>query len=102
MPIVVFYEPESLTAAQYNEIVAELETKMKFPWDGLNNTMCFGTGNKLRVIDLWDSQEKFEKFCETLIPMIEKHGLKMAPPKIEEAYSSLEHGALRRYETANA
>ena len=43
--------------------------------------VCFGDTDILRVSDLWESLEAFEKFGETLRPLMQ--GLGIGPPEIE-------------------
>jgi hypothetical protein len=43
--------------------------------------VCFGDPENLRVSDIWDSKESFEKFAETLYPIMQEMGGN--PPEIE-------------------
>jgi hypothetical protein len=97
MSIVVFFQPRSLSADQYEQIMAELQKHLRFPWDGLQNTICYGSGDQLRVVDIWESEEKYEQFCEILIPAVSHLGIEMDSPKFAAAYASLENGHLQRY-----
>lgn len=43
--------------------------------------VCFGKTDNLRVSDIWDWPEAFEKFGETLKPLMQDLGI--GPPEIE-------------------
>jgi hypothetical protein len=53
------------------------------PPKGRLDHICFGSGTGLQVFDVWDSQASFDKFGETLMPILDAIGLKMGEPMIE-------------------
>ena len=92
MPLARHYEGENMavvlrattpgfTAAKYDELVQKLETVGAGSPAGRLYHVCFGETDNLRVSDIWDSREAFEKFGETLRPLMQDLGL--APPEIE-------------------
>jgi hypothetical protein len=51
--------------------------------------VCFGTGADLRVLDVWDSQETFNAFGQTLMPILQQVGLDPGQPEIAEVHNSI-------------
>jgi len=70
-----------LTAAKYDEIEKNLNAAGAGSPAGRLYHVCFGNAEDLRVSDIWESREAFEKFGETLNPIMQ--ALDLAPPEIE-------------------
>ncbi len=79
----------SLTERQYNEIVQRLEEAGTIP--GRQYHVCFGSGDRLRVLDVWDPQESFDAFTRTFMPIVEALGIDAGRPEIEEVHNII-HG----------
>ena len=41
---------------------------------------CFGEDGELQVLDIWESQEAFDKFLTYLGPVMEEPGIELAQP----------------------
>ena len=69
------------TAAKYDELIKKLEAAGAAAPAGRLYHVCFGDPNGLNVSDIWESREAFEKFGETLRPLMQDLGV--GPPNIE-------------------
>ena len=49
--------------------------------------VCFGPRDKLRVFDLWDSQDNFYAFSRTLLPILEEIGLNPSEPDVFDIHN---------------
>jgi hypothetical protein len=59
MSIVVRLHPANLTIAQYEDVVRrEKGSGAKFPPDGRDYHVCFGTDGDLHISEIWDSVEQ--------------------------------------------
>jgi hypothetical protein len=81
MAVVLRVTTPGLTAAKYDEIVKKLDAAGAGSPAGRLYHVSFGDTNDLRVSDIWESREAFEKFGETLKPIMQELGV--APPQIE-------------------
>jgi len=90
MAVVLRATTPGFTAEKYDELVKKLEAAGAGSPAGRLYHVCFGDTNELRVSDIWDSREAFEKFGETLRPLMQEMGL--APAQIEffEVYNIIE------------
>ena len=70
MAVVLRVITPGLTAAKYDEIVKKLDAAGAGSPAGRLYHVCFGDTNDLRVSDIWESREAFEKFGETLKPIM--------------------------------
>jgi hypothetical protein len=88
MSIVVRFLPASLTAQQYDETVRRLEQDGgDWPPDGLDYHVCFGPDGKMRVSEIWDSQEQFDAFGERLAPLLADAGIEPGEPEVLEVHN---------------
>jgi hypothetical protein len=81
MAVVLRATSPGLKAAKYDEIVQKLNAAGAGSPAGRIYHVCFGDPDNLRVSDIWESREAFEKFSEALTPVMQDLGI--APPEIE-------------------
>ena len=87
MSIVVRFKPSNLTAERYDGGRSKAE-EAGFPPDGLDLHVCFGSGDKLTVSEVWDSREQFEAWGETLMPLLADAGIEFGgEPEIFEVHN---------------
>jgi hypothetical protein len=88
MAIVVRFSPTGLTAAKYDETMAQIDAAGLVPADGLDYHICFGSEGDLRVSEIWDSVEQFEAFGVNLMPILDEAGIVMtSPPEVFEIHN---------------
>jgi len=78
-----------MTAQQYDEAIRRLEAAGVGKPAGRLHHVCFGTGDKLKVVDIWESEEAFQKFGETLMPIMQEIGLDPGQPSTEPVHNIL-------------
>ena len=90
MAVVLRATTPNFTAAKYDELVQKLEAAGAGSPAGRLYHVCFGETDNLRVSDIWESPEAFDKFGETLKPLMQDLGI--GPPEIEffEVYNIIE------------
>ena len=82
MAIGVYFHPASMNKGQYDQAIHLLEQAGHGSPKGRLHHSCFGEGEHLMVFDIWDSQADFEKFGETLIPILASIPLDPGKPEI--------------------
>lgn len=50
----------------------------KFPPDGRDYHICFGTDGDLHVSEIWDSQEHLQAYGEVLMPILAEAGIQFS------------------------
>lgn len=90
MAIVMRFEPQGMSAAKYDEIIKRLEAAGAGAPAGRLYHVCFGDKENLRVSDIWDSMENFEKFGQTLMPIMQDLGADSGQPEIVEVHNIIE------------
>jgi hypothetical protein len=79
MATVMLMEWPGVIVDEYNRVMKELDLDAKTPAGGVFHVAGF-TGNTLHVLDVWDSQQAFEKFQQDrLVAAVQKVGIKTQP-----------------------
>jgi len=86
MPIVAVFQGPTLTQTQYEESVrrltggrGRLETPADWPVAGLLVHVAGQGPNGFRVVDVWESEEAFQRFAEKLLPITKAIGIEGQP-----------------------
>ena len=89
MAIGIYFNPASMNAAQYDEVIRRLEAAGAGEPAGRLYHACFGSGSKLQVFDVWETQADFDKFGETLMPILGEIGVNAGQPMIEPVQNTV-------------
>jgi hypothetical protein len=87
MSLLIRFSPPSLTAEQYDAAVRRLNEEGVFPADGLDYEICFGSGDKHKVSQVWDSKEQMEAFGARLTPILAELGINPGEPEVVEVHN---------------
>jgi hypothetical protein len=87
MAIVLRFAPHGMTAEQYDECIDRLEKAGAGSPEGRLYHVCFGDKNNIRVSDIWDSVEAFERFGETLRPILRDLGIDASEAEVLDAHN---------------
>jgi len=87
MAIAMYFNPPSFNAAQYDEVDAALEKVGARTPAARTVHVCFGEGDNLRIFDVWESQEEFDKFGETLMPILAEKGIDPGEPSVAPVHN---------------
>jgi hypothetical protein len=90
MAVVLRVVPQGMTATKYDEVVKRLEQAGAGSPAGRLYHVCFGDKDNLRVSDLWDSLDSFERFGQTLRPIMDELGINAGEPEVIEVYNIIE------------
>ncbi|SRR6266511_3576899 len=99
MAVAVLSAPVSMTAEQYDRVIKQLDAAGAGDPPGRRLHACFGQGDHLMVFDVWDSADRFEAFGETLMPILAREHIEIAPTEPLEIHRLIEGGdmgALRK------
>ena len=86
MPVVAVFEGPTFTQERYEESVRRvtdgkdrLESPADWPVEGLLAHVAGEGASGFRVIDVWESEEAFGRFGETLVPILREVGVEGDP-----------------------
>ena len=87
MSVLIRFAPPSLTAEQYDNVVARLHEEGVFPAKGLDYEICFGSEGNLKVSQVWDTREDMEAFGQRLAPILQEAGIDPGTPEIVDVHN---------------
>jgi hypothetical protein len=87
MPYVVRFTPKSMTAQKYDEVIRRLQAVGAGSPPGRLFHVAFGPHESLFVSDIWDTHENFERFGQTLMPILEEMGVDPGTPEFIDTYN---------------
>lgn len=88
--IVVHFDAKGMSAAQYDQIIAELnKSGATFPPPGQISHVAYKTDDGVKVVDVWESAENFGAFGEKLMPILQSLGIDAGQPAIYSLYNYL-------------
>jgi hypothetical protein len=86
MPVVAFFQSPSLTQERYEASVVKVsggksrvESPADWPVEGLLAHVAGRSPSGFRVVDVWESEEAFQRFGEALIPILRELGVEGEP-----------------------
>jgi hypothetical protein len=85
----MYFRPTGFTLAVYDNVIKELEQAGagigKVP--GRRFHCAMEVDGAVSVFDVWDSMEQFQKFGETLVPIMKKLGADPGQPQIMKVHN---------------
>mgnify|MGYP003389798986 FL=1 len=92
MSILIRFSPPSLTAEQYDSVVARLYKEGIHPAPGLELEVCYGSGDQMKVSVLFDSKEHLDAFGARLQPILSEMGVNPGEPEVVEVHNIIRRG----------
>lgn len=93
MAILMVQDIPGGTQEQYEQVVARLsegrglKSPSDWPVEGLLSHATGPTDNGWRVVDVWESEEAFQRFGEVLGPLLQEFGLPAGEPQISPIHN---------------
>ena len=87
MSILIRFSPPTATTEQYDETIRILSQQGNWPPDGLDYHVAFESEGKLKVSEIWDSQEQLDAFGERLMPALSDVGIDPGKPELLQIHN---------------
>jgi len=88
MALGLYFQPKSFTKERYQEALRRLEQAGAGSPPGRSYHFAFtGQEGGIEVFDVWESQDAFEKFGETLVPIMNELGADPGEPQGAEIHN---------------
>jgi len=84
------FTPASMNAEQYHEVHRRLTEAGAGQPDGRVFHVCSGTGDRLCVVDVWESAEQFAAFGQKLMPILAEVGVDPGVPDMQPVLLALD------------
>jgi hypothetical protein len=90
MSLGFYFTPGSFTPAEYDEAVNQLEAAGAGAPAGRLYHVALETDGQIQVFDVWDSQESFDAFGETLVPIMTALGGDPGQPMVSKVHNIIQ------------
>lgn len=90
MALSFYFTPSSFSTATYDEALSRLEAAGAGSPAGRLYHVALESGGQVQVFDVWDSQESFEAFGATLVPIMNDLGADPGQPMVAPVYNIIE------------
>jgi quinol monooxygenase YgiN len=89
MAIGYYFTPKNMPADRYDETMQKLEQAGAAAPDGRLFHVVFkdNRSGDLHVFDVWESEEKFDEFGQTLMPVLGELGIDAGEPEKVEVHN---------------
>jgi hypothetical protein len=88
MALGFYFTPKAFSTEQYDEVLRRLDAAGAGSPPGRSYHCAFSGGDGgLHVFDVWDSRESFDKFGETLVPIMTELGTDPGEPQVVDIHN---------------
>ena len=87
MAMIVHFSPSGLDKAKYDDAIRRLEQAGEGNPPGRLFHCSYDSGGALKVVEVWDSQQSFERHGQTLMPILQAVGIDPGQPVISPAHN---------------
>ena len=82
MALGLYFQPDNFTSGTYDEVIKRLDAAGAAAPEGRLHHFAMETDGKISVFDVWESEETFAKFGETLVPIMAELGADPGQPMV--------------------
>jgi hypothetical protein len=87
MPLGLYFTPSSFTKERYDDTIKRLEAAGAGAPPGRLYHFAMEADGLIQVFDVWESQESFEAFGATLVPIMTELGADPGTPMISPVHN---------------
>ncbi len=80
MALGFYFTPSGFTQEKYDELISKLQAAGAGAPEGRSYHVALETNGEIQVFDVWESQEAFEAFGATLVPIMTELGADPGEP----------------------
>jgi hypothetical protein len=77
------------TPEKYDEAIKQLDAAGEGSPKGRSSHFALESDGAIQVFDVWDSQEDFDAFGKTLVPILTELGVELSAPSVAKIYNSI-------------
>jgi hypothetical protein len=89
MAIGLYFTPSGFTKEKYDEALAKLADAGAGAPPGRTHHFALEGDGQIQVFDVWESQEAFDAFGQTLIPIMSELGVDPGQPMASPVYNTI-------------
>jgi hypothetical protein len=90
MALGLYFTPSSFTPARYDDAIKRLEEAGAAAPPGRLYHIAMEAEGLIQVFDIWDSEESFQAFGATLVPILTELGVDPGEPQVSPIHNVIE------------
>ena len=90
MALGFYFTPSGFTPDLYDEAIKRLEAAGAGAPEGRSNHFALEANGEIQVFDVWESQEAFEAFGATLVPIMAELGADPGQPTVSRVHNVID------------
>jgi len=90
MALGFYFRPTGFSKETYDEAIKQLEAAGAGAPEGRSLHVALETDGQIQVFDIWESQEAFEAFGSTLLPIMAGLGSDPGEPMVAQVHNQIE------------
>jgi hypothetical protein len=90
MAVWLYFTPSGFTRTKYDETIRKLNEAGAGAPPGRTYHVALESNDGIQVFDIWDSQEAFQAFGQTLIPILSGLGVDPGEPMVSTVHNVIE------------
>jgi hypothetical protein len=87
MALGLYFTPKSFTREKYDQAIDQLEAAGAGAPKGRSYHVALETNGEIQVFDIWRSQEDFDAFGATLLPVLSALGVDPGQPVVADVHN---------------
>jgi hypothetical protein len=87
MALGYYFHPDAMSADQYDRVILKLEEAGAGSPPGRAYHCSFQVGDNVHVFDVWETEEQFNAFGETLMPILQAEGVDPGQPDVSPVHN---------------
>ena len=88
-----YFVHQGFTPEKYMQAISQLEAAGAGAPEGRTYHFALESNGEIQVFDVWESQEAFDAFGATLVPILSDLGVELNEPGVSRVYNVIEGGA---------
>jgi hypothetical protein len=89
MALGIYFEHVGFTPEKYDDAIKQLEAAGAGKPKGRTYHVALESEGSIHVFDIWESQEEFDAFGATLVPILTTLGVELSAPMVSQVYNVL-------------
>ena len=90
MAVGLYFTPSGFTKDKYDEAIRKLEENGAGTPAGRTYHVALESDGAIQVFDIWESQDAFEAFGQTLVPILSELGVDPGQPMAAEVHNVIQ------------
>jgi hypothetical protein len=85
-----YFTHGGFTPDKYNDVIKELDAAGAGAPNGRSIHVALESNGEIQVFDVWNSQEEFDAFGSTLLPILAAHDVELKEPMVARVHNVVE------------